>query len=293
MRRSLLTGVAIGIGIAGWSQSWREQPAEQERRSGNLRSPITESSGVVRGRTNPNALWTLNDSGNDAVVFAVDTTGRLIAAVAVTGARNVDWEAISAGPCGQQSCLWIGDIGDNRGVRRSITIYRLPEPLLNSAPPASARLLDSLVIRYVDGPRDAESLVVNSASDATIITKGRDGHVRAYPVPAAAWRAGRVTVSSDWELPIRPSFLHRDLITDAGLSPGGTRLAVRSYRAISMFKPASPRAFSREPLVSCPIRGPEPIGEGLAWWDERTLVLTSERSLGRTAPIILLECDLH
>src|SRR5687768_676017 len=55
-----------------------------------LPAEARESSGLARSRRSPNLLWTHNDAGNEPVVFATDTSGRLVARVAVSGARLVD-----------------------------------------------------------------------------------------------------------------------------------------------------------------------------------------------------------
>ena len=85
---------------------------------------------MTASRRQPGILWTLNDSGHDAWIFAVDTLGRTQGAFQVEGGRNLDWEAISLGPCGRRDCLYIADTGDNAQDRRSATIYRVPEPAL-------------------------------------------------------------------------------------------------------------------------------------------------------------------
>ncbi len=94
-------------------------PALESRRTGTLRDrDLRESSGVAVSHRDPGVLWSINDSGNPATLFATDTLGRPLAAIAVTGAENVDWEAIAAGPCGTAgTCLYIADTGDNRERR--------------------------------------------------------------------------------------------------------------------------------------------------------------------------------
>ena len=88
--------------------------ASSVRRTGTFAHPLLdESSGVAASRRQPGVLWTMNDSGNDAWIFATDTMGRDHGALAVADARNRDWEAIALGPCGTQECLYIADTGDN------------------------------------------------------------------------------------------------------------------------------------------------------------------------------------
>ena len=86
-------------------------------RTGTLHSPrVTESSGVAASRAHPGVLWTHNDSGDDAYVYATDLAGADRGLVRIRGARAVDWEDIALGPCPTRrgACLYIADTGDKR-----------------------------------------------------------------------------------------------------------------------------------------------------------------------------------
>jgi len=181
------TALLFSAGFALDQTSWVVHRPTAIRQPGRLRDPrIGESSAVIRGKVNPAVLWTLNDSGNPPQLFAVDTTGTTRAVYRVAGVANIDWEALSAGPCGDRWCLWIGDIGDNHGIRRTVAIHRVVEPALTADPRERwISPLDSLVARYPDGPHDAEALVVTATGSAAIITKGRDGWIGMYRVPSA------------------------------------------------------------------------------------------------------------
>ena len=93
---------------------------------GSLRAPgLIEASGVVRSTRSDNAFWSQNDSGNEADLFAYDSTGASLGVARVAGARNRDWEAIAIGPCTEGSCVYIGDVGDNGARREQVTIWRV------------------------------------------------------------------------------------------------------------------------------------------------------------------------
>src|SRR6266566_1484018 len=68
--------------------------------TGTLHSPrVKESSGIAASRAHPGVLWTHNDSGDDAYVYATDLAGADRGVVRIRGARAVDWEDIALGPC--------------------------------------------------------------------------------------------------------------------------------------------------------------------------------------------------
>src|SRR3954453_17123276 len=80
---------------------------------------IFESSGLVDlGRT----VYTVNDSGDDAVVYGLDPrSGGTVSRT--TYADSVDdVEALAPGRGG---AIWVGDIGDNRGRRDDVSVYRV------------------------------------------------------------------------------------------------------------------------------------------------------------------------
>lgn len=283
---AFLLAAAAGSGGCG-----RAEPATARQPGGfPADSPVRESSGVAMSRAFPGRFWTLNDSGNEPALYLADTTGAITASIALP-VPNTDWEALSAGPCGTAWCLYVADIGDNGATRKSVTIFRVREPEDEELQEGRATVVDSLVLRYADGPQDAETLIVDSAGNAAIVAKGQSGGVSAFTVPRTAWGGPPVTVEATWSVPIATSILLGRLITDGALSPSGRVLAIRTYRTIHLFalQPGDDWLPTR-PAGTCDIRGLEPLGEGLAWFDDETLLLTSETLAGRAGPITLLEC---
>ena len=169
------------------------------------------------------------------------------------------------------------------------------EPLLDPLPEERlVSVLDQITARYPDGPHDAEALVVTKAGGIGVLTKGRDGWVGAYSVGPDAWGKGPVTLEALGRLPVPSAFLFGHLVTDAALDPTDKILAVRTYRTIYLFDRGEATGLPDRPRVACPIRGLDPIGEGLAWWDTTTLILTSERGIGSDrAPITALQWPLQ
>ena len=89
---------------------------------------IKESSGLSASECQ-DVLWTHNDSGNDALIYAMSTEGRHLGTWRVDGAQNVDWESVATYKDPGGKCfLLLGDIGDNDETRGEVEIYRIPEP---------------------------------------------------------------------------------------------------------------------------------------------------------------------
>ncbi|MDH6569601.1 hypothetical protein M2160_004622 [Streptomyces sp. SAI-117] len=179
---------------------------------------ITESSGLAASRQHPGIYWTHNDQDTGAYLYAVDSaTGRTVARITMTGVGTPrDVEAIAVGPGNE---IWVGDIGDNDGVTWPyVWIYKLPEPKDLEDQSVKAT---QYVVKYTDGSRDAESMVVHPKTGRVyIIDKQEDGgHL--YEGPATLSPSGTNVFK-----PVKAVDLWA---TDAAFSPDGRQLAVRGY----------------------------------------------------------------
>ena len=204
-----------------------------------VRDPaITESSGLAVSAVRPDVVWTVNDSGAAAVVYGVSLrTGRTVARLRLVGPEGrpldvVDTESLASatGADGARSLL-VGDIGDNRRTRESVSILRVAEPsVVRDAAVPTARL----TLRYEGGPADAEALVVTPQGRVLVITKAV---LRAdvYEVPATAARALLAGRSSRTPVTAhRLSTIGETLVTGADALPDG-RVVVRGYGSATIY----------------------------------------------------------
>ena len=253
-------------------------------------SGLTEGSGLAVSRRVPGRLWTHNDSGA-AVVFALDAQGAVAGRVRITGAAVDDWEAIAVGPCGATSCLYIGDIGDNNATRRTITLYRLPEP---EAASGTAAVADVFHGTYPDGPHDAEALLIGGDGRPYVVTKGDTGPIAIYRFPAslqpgATMRLERVGGG-------QPGRVAADgRITDGAVSPDGRWAVLRTRSSLSFYRAADLlagqwRVVTRVDVT--PLR--EPQGEGVALGPDHTVFLAGEAGgKGRNGTFARFSCALE
>jgi hypothetical protein len=272
---------------------WNTTPAEAHRTGTFSNRGLQESSGVAVSRRAPGLLWTFNDSGNAPWLFASDTLGTDRGTFQVTGARNEDWEAMALAPCDSSACIYLADTGDNFERRSSVRLYRLPEPVVADGagrrpkPTAKAQALE---VRFPDGPRDVEAMLVDSQATVYLISKGFLSPVRLYRVPAEAWQRGRVVADSLGSLPIDSGAGLGTLVTDAALAPNGRDVAVRTYQDVYFFR-LGPGGLRPAPDgAACSVAGLEIQGEGVAWLDDSTLVLTSERGYGAVGTVSVARC---
>jgi hypothetical protein len=239
------------------------RPAAAERAGVLLRIDdprVVESSGLVASRRHPGVLWTHNDSGDAARLFAVGRDGRVLATLRLAGVRARDWEALALGRDDRGApALLVGDIGDNQGVWPWVTVYRVAEP---------ARLRDATVpaerfrLRYPDGPRDAEALLVDPRGDRLYVASKDEAGGGLYQAPAPL-RRDRVNL-------LRRVGRVPPLVTDGAFSPDGRTLVLRDYQAAHVYAASGGRLAT----VALPL---QPQGESIAFSaDGRSLLAGSE-----------------
>jgi len=265
---------------------------------------LTENSSASMSVRQPGVFFSINDSGNDALLFALDTTGADRGNWRVVGASNVDWEATAIGPCGATSCVYIGDTGDNDAVRQSRTIYRVAEP--EALPPGKHPTLgqlkaEALPYRYQDSPHDVEAMYVPPNGDIVLITKrpmivrlGQYRQALVFRLSSSLWgTTGHGVAALVDSLPIVPGSAPFRLITDAALSPDAKHLAVRTYAQVYIFATDSLTGaidHAVAPSVCDVTTLSEYQGEGVSWANNTgRLIFTSE---GKKAPLHIADCPL-
>jgi hypothetical protein len=259
---------------------------------------VQESSGLATSSVSDDWLFTHEDSGSGSDVLAVGLDGRLLARYRL-GVQARDWEDMARGPDGDGgTALFLGDIGDNNARRElGLLVHQVPEPVpgldgdgvvVDLPPTASYRL------RYEDGPRDAEALLVHPTTGRVhVVTKGLLGEPQVYAAPVPL-------------LPDSPNVLERVgtfepdrtgtpggpgigrtanvLVTAGDISPDGGRLALRTYTDLYEWHVDNgdlAAALGDDPVVTA--LPPTVQGEGLAYTRDGAALLTS--SEGEGAPV--------
>jgi hypothetical protein len=234
-------------------------------------SALDQASGLVASRVNPGVLWTHNDAGDSARIFAIDTQGNRLGTYTLSGGSHVDYEDIGTGPgpVTNVQYLFVGDIGDNNASRSKIVIYQVPEPpvyLRQASNTVSAGLkgVRAVALVYPDGPRDAEAMLVDPLSgDVFIVSKGQ-GVSRVYTVTKAQLDAGGTNTLSF----VREIFF--DEPSGGAVSPDGREIILRQedYAQLWTREPGESigDALGRDPVwVPVVGRTTEPNGEAVCF----------------------------
>ena len=198
-------------------------------------SALDELSGIAVSRRDPDILWVEEDHGGFAEIYALDTVGDTVVTVALDGATNADWEDIAVGPCGDESCVYIGEIGNNDLDRTDMGVYVLPEPDLSTAVDGLITSTDWTYYSfdYPDVDENAEALAVTADGLPVVLTKhyeGEDSTVYVFPsldplAPVTLTAVGTVVTGPD-------GTGGAAALTAADLWIDDSRLIFRTYGAI-------------------------------------------------------------
>ncbi len=223
---------------------------------------LSEASGMVSSRVNPGHLWVINDSGNAPCLYLIGQQGQLKHTYWIDGATNLDWEdmAIFTDPQKDQSIIYIADIGDNFAIRDHIKIYTLEEPNWKINKDTTIRIQESYLLKYEDGPRDAETLLVDpKTSELFVITK-REEKVRIYRAPSPLVQSDTLLLEFKGSLPFQN-------ITAGDISLSGDEILLKSYLAIFYWSRKGSTSLIETLLSEHEMLQyqPEPQGESIAW----------------------------
>ncbi|MBE9465017.1 PE-PGRS family protein [Dyadobacter subterraneus] len=225
---------------------------------------INEASGLAGSFTMNGYIWTLLDSGNPNALYLLSTDGKTVKEFNVPGSTNHDWEAIASGPgpVDGTNYLYIGEIGNNNPPMTTTNIiYRIPE-IGDISGSFGQDKLEKITFSYPDGPRDAETLLLDPVTkDLFVISKELDKaniYRLAYPQSTSA------TITAE-KIGTIPSVV---FTTDGSISYDGNEILIRNYTSVFYWQRKSGETIGQT-LLQAPkktlITAPEPQAEGITF----------------------------
>ena len=227
---------------------------------------IEEASGLAVSRINQNILWTHNDSGDKNRIYAINTSGQDMGTYYINNVISRDWEdiAVGPGPVDGQSYIYIADIGDNRARYPLKYIYRVKEPRLNhEQSPNISTLTDveTITIKYEDGKRDAETIMVDPLTKDIYIVSKRETKVNVYIAPYPQSTKEVITLKKIAVLDIQ-------MAVSGDISSTGMDILIKNYDTIFYWKKNDPTQKISDVLKQTPVILPyieEAQGESVCW----------------------------
>ncbi|MFT4032803.1 MAG: hypothetical protein QM669_10315 [Siphonobacter sp.] len=232
-------------------------------------SVVNENSGLATASGKP-TFWTHNDSGGKPELYEVDMQGTLLRTLHFPALKNVDWEEVSRD---ERGTLYIGDIGNNQNMRRDLTIYKIPEPVLDTT---SQPGIGKITFQYEDQkafPPERKEMNFDCeafffANDSLyLFSKNRgDHHVKLYTLPA---------VPGQHVAKVKDRIELKGMVTAADISPDRKTFAVLTYGKIFFFGIHQGQINFSDPL-HCLKVGRGQI-EGLVYVTNNTLLMSNEQ----------------
>jgi len=288
-RRLILVTIVVAIFCAAYAQHrYGQKPVV----TGHLQDKrMNETSGIAASAINKDIFYVHNDSGDSSRFFAISPDGTLKRTYYYKGDPDItdgvdDCEdiAVGPGPVKGKSYIYMGDIGDNHSNRPYITVYRIPEPEINGRD--SILTAVPIHLKYPDGAKDAETLMVDPVERQLYIVTKRHDWVGIYTAPLAFKANDTVTLTKRGQLHFSglPVF---KWITAGDISKDGKQILLKSYVHVYYW-----RRNGNEPVWKAMLRKPQELnydqekqGEAIGFTnDGKAFYTTSE---GVFAPIYL------
>jgi len=249
--RRAAAGTLVLVGLASPAAAADDPPAPSTVLFTLQGDSVYESSGLV---DLGDRVVTTNDSGDGPTLYTLDPrSGRTVART--TYAEDAtDVEALAPGPAGT---VWAGDIGDNRGNRDDVTVYRL-----RSLPDGRVDA-DAYPLVYPDGPHNAEALLVRPHT-------GRVFVVSKSPFGGTVYVAPRTLHTGGEPNRLRVFARVNGLVTDGSFYPDGKHVVLRTYGTATgyTFPGFAPTGTVRLPS--------QPQGEGISVGADGRVLVSSE-----------------
>jgi hypothetical protein len=190
---------------------------------GSLDNMLYENSGLIRY---DGKLWTINDSGGDAVLFAVDeATGKALQAVRISNARNEDWESLAQ----DENHIYICDVGNNYGRREVLRIYRIAK---DSIPGSGNAELSAEIISFTYAGRGENNPLKRSPYDCEAVFALGDS-LYLFSKDWEGYSTTLYTCSTgpgEYKLEPRISYPVDGLVTGADISPDSSFVVLCGYK---------------------------------------------------------------
>jgi hypothetical protein len=250
---------------------------------------LSEVSGITVSRINKDIFWVINDSGNSASVYALNSKGKLLDTIEIQGVSNNDWEDIASFEYEGKPYILIADVGDNFARRSKCFLHFIEEPdieKLTGASTLSVKPSWSITYTYEDGPRDCESVAVDTVTGKILLLSKRDVPPVLYELPLTGMKntvAKRLTEIKP--LPraadvLMDFSLGSNMTTGMDISADGLSAAVLTYGNAFYYEKKPSEKWSHvfkdtpKEIIVPPMRQAESICFGR---DGLTLYITTEQ----------------
>jgi hypothetical protein len=222
---------------------WHKHEIRQSNITGRLQKrEMNEISGIAASGINPDIYYVHNDSGDTSRFFAIRPSGQVKSTIyfkgdptELQGVGDCEDIAVGPGPIKGKSYVYLGDIGDNDAVRKYITVYRMEEKKTWATDSLSTADAAPIHFIYPDGPKDAETLMVDPIEKLMYIVSKRQDSVTVYTSPLNFRPNSTVVLTKRCKLFFKGLKLFK-WITAGDISKDGSQVLIKSYTKVYYWK---------------------------------------------------------
>lgn len=255
-----------------------------------LPDQLYESSGLF---LDGELIWSHNDSGDRPFLYAFNPEDKKLARkVFVYGAKAIDWEAAAR----DNQYVYIGDVGNNNGRRKNLTIYKLALDSLRTGK-KSAAIEGAIYFNYADQTRfdvidhnfDCEAMIATPDSLYLFSKNWGDDRTNVYRLPKKPGKYTALRVAS---------FNTDGMVTAASYLPAHRRLCLLGYRMgrsgfspfIWLFDDFTPKNWFRgsSRRFDLPVKAQM---EAVAFQDSSRLLISCEKGYNNPGLLYSLDVD--
>jgi hypothetical protein len=236
----ILLPVVIILFFAAYADHKYQQ--KKEDITGRLQNKqMDEISGIAASSFGNDIWYVHNDSGDTSRVFAITPKGDIKRVIYFKGdpkerlgVRDCEDIAVGIGPVKGKSYIYMGDIGDNGAERKYITVYRIEEQKSWKDSIIHAEAVP-IHFKYPDGPRDAETLMIDPIENLIYIVSKRSDSVNVYTSPLNFKANDTLTLTRKCKLYFE-GFRPFKWITAGDISRDGQQVLLKSYEKVYYWK---------------------------------------------------------
>lgn len=261
---------------------------------------MDEISGIAASGINANIYYIHNDSGDTSRFFAINPAGKIISTVYFKGdpkerkfgVHDCEDIAVGPGPVKGKSYVYMGDIGDNNATRPYITVYRMEEQKGWAKDSLSTAAAVPVHFKYPDGPKDAETLMIDPIEKLIYIVSKRKDSVGVYTSPLSYKPNDTLQLTKRCKLYFK-GFPPFKWITAGDISKDGQQILLKNYVKVFYWK-----RTGIEPVWKTLLRKPEELpydeekqGEAIGFTNDGKGYFTASEGIG--TPIYYYPLIVH
>jgi hypothetical protein len=262
MSRSNKIKILLAIVVILFFAAYTDHKYQQKKEdiTGRLQDKQMDEISGIAASTFGNDIWYVhNDSGDTSRIFAITPKGNIKRVIyfkgdpkEILGVRDCEDIAVGVGPVKGKSYIYMADIGDNGSERKYITVYRIEEKKSWKDSIIHAKAVP-IHFKYPDGPRDAESLMIDPIENLIYIVSKRTDSVNVYTSPLNFKANDTVMLTRRCKLYFE-GFRPFKWITAGDISRDGQQILLKSYEKVYYWKRSN-----NEPIWQTMLKKPKEL----------------------------------